>query len=329
MHWIFRREDSFSYLGGDPVEEHDERKAHTGEHILFRALSMVFEGLSVKKVELGNRNYFVIRYDRDITWDGILQAEQHANRIIDEGRPVITYRGTKVDVSTRFPRLRVRWDRITEDEITVVCVEDFDWAACSGHHVSNTREIDYILVTRITSLGKGVHEIEFTVGEQAKREALHRSALCMKIVETLKTSLDHALPTISNLLTQRESLTEQVRMLTWNCVNHITPLHIQNLTVFCEDLTGSDRKTLQKAAAQLTREGENLVVLFDQSDGTFAVAACSPAVGVDCRELIQHMLPGNKGGGKAEYALAYSPLSVEHASLLSSIRQYLEREEQE
>jgi alanyl-tRNA synthetase len=311
------------------MEEHDKKIAHTGEHILFRALSMVFEGLSVRKVELGNRNYFVIHYDRDMTWDGILQAEQHANRIIAEGRPVITYQGTKADVSARFPHLRVHWDRITDDVITVVCVEDFDWAACSGTHVSNTAEIDYILVTRVTSLGKGVHEIEFVVGEQAKREALHRSALCMKIAHTLKTSLDYALPTIANLQADNESLTEKVRTLTWNCVNRIAPFHIRTLTVFCEDITGSDRKTLQKAAAQLTREGENLVLFIDQSDGTFAVAACSPAVRVDCRKLLQHIFPESKGGGKPEYALAYLPLPVDGASIRSSLRQFLERAGQE
>ncbi|MBU7044374.1 MAG: hypothetical protein HXS47_12360 [Theionarchaea archaeon] len=306
-----------------------KRKAHTGEHILFRALSMIFPGLTVKKVELGARNYFVIYYDGDITWDEIVEAEEIAHKIISEQRPVTIYKGTKAEVSARFPPLRVRWDRITEEPVTVVCVEDFDWAACSGDHVSNTGDIEYILVTRVTSLGKGGYEIEFSVGKQAQKEALFRSALCMKMAETLKTSLDHAIPTIVNLKTNQETLTKQVRMLTETCINHLTPSCICGLTVFCEDLSGADRKTLQKYAAHLTREGSVVVLFFDHSEGTFVVAARSPAVQVDCRELLQEVLPESKGGGKPECALAYTPHTMEMKALTSSLRQYLERAKRE
>jgi alanyl-tRNA synthetase len=307
----------------------DTRKAHTGEHVLFRALSTVFEGLRVKKVELGKRNYFVIQYDGEITRDGILQAEHAANRIVSEGRPVTIHSGTKDEVSRLFPDLRVRWDRITDKVITVVCVQDFDWAACSGDHVTNTREIEFILVTRITSLGQGLYEIEFAVGENAKTEALHRSALSMEIAAALHTSLDSIIPTIINLKNDQEKLTEQVRTLTRHRVEQIVPAYVGDLALFADDLSGSDRKILQKSAAQLTRDGKNLVLFCDLSHGSFIVAARSPSVRVDCRELIQQVLPGSKGGGKPEYALAYSPTPIEMKTITSSLIQYLERGGQE
>ncbi|MBU7032275.1 MAG: hypothetical protein HXS53_07070 [Theionarchaea archaeon] len=311
------------------MAEDDTRKAHTAEHVLFRALSTIFEGLGVKKVELGKRNYFVIHYDEEITWDGILQAECLANRIIEEGRPVTICSGTKHEVSRLFPDLRVRWDRITDRIVTVVCVEDFDWAACSGDHVTNTREIDYILVTRIISLGEKLYEIEFAVGENAKMEALHRSVLTMKIAATLQTSPEMIIPTLINLKNDKEKLTEQVRTLTGHCVERVTPSYVGDIALFIEDFTGADRKIIQKSAAQLTRTGKNLVLFCDSSRGMFIVAARSPSVRVDCRELIQAILPGCRGGGKPEYALCYSPVPVEIETITSSLTQYLEREGQE
>ncbi len=305
----------------------DERKTHTGEHILFRALSTVFEGMTVKKVEFGKRNYFLVHYDKEFDWKGILEAEKIANRTVREGRPVTRVQCTRKEAAEQFPQLRVRWDRIKEDTVTVVEVEGYDWAACVGDHVANTEEIEYILVTRITSVGKGDYEIEFEVGEKAKGEALNRSALAMEVSSVLKTSLDKVIPTVKNLKEAQRALTESVRLLTKNVVKKITPEDITGISVYLEDVSGADLNLLQKTAAQLTCSGKTLVVFIEHVNN-MVVMARSPSVPFDCRELLRTVLPEGRGGGNPGYVMASSPQEIDIKEMKARIRQFLEEREQ-
>jgi len=298
-------------------------KVHTGEHILFRALSTVFKGMTVRKVEFGKRNYFLVHYEKEFDWNSILRAEYIANRIISEGRPVIKIEGSREEIEGKFPHLRVRWERITGDTVTVVVIEDFDWAACVGDHVENTREIEYIIVTRITSVGKGDYEIEFEVAEKAKEEALKRSALAMEVASVLKTSLDKITPTVRNLKESQEMLTESVKLLTRNVIERMIPERIHGISVYIEDVSGADLKLLQKSAAQMTSEGENLIV-FAESITNKVIIAKSPLLPFDCRDLLR-ILPEAKGGGKPEYVLA-SIQEVDLEEIRARIRQFLEKQ---
>lgn len=305
-----------------------KRKAHTGEHILFRALSTVFEGMSVKKVELGKRNYFLVHYEKDMDWDNILKAERIANRIISEGRSVKQITGSKKDVAEQFPHLRVRWDRIKDETVTVVEVEDFDWAACVGEHVSNTREIQYIVVTRVISVGKGYYEVEFEVAERAKTLALERAHLARKAASVLRTSFDELIQTVRNLKETQGHLTESVRALTKTVMSRIAPEEIEGISVYIEDVSGADRRTLRKAASKLAGEKDSLVVFVEQVEDAFLVAARGPSVVIDCTALVKVILPEGKGGGKPEYALASSSTKVDLKEVKERIKQFLGKLEQ-
>ncbi|MFQ6088417.1 MAG: hypothetical protein ACE5K0_05910, partial [Candidatus Methanofastidiosia archaeon] len=59
------------------------RKAHTGEHLLFQALSRFFPGISVEKIRLREKKkVFYLHYSKELSWDGILKALKLANEII-------------------------------------------------------------------------------------------------------------------------------------------------------------------------------------------------------------------------------------------------------
>ncbi|MGD2249224.1 MAG: hypothetical protein PVF58_12530 [Candidatus Methanofastidiosia archaeon] len=298
-------------------------KAHTGEHILFRALSHVLQGMTVKKVELGKRNYFLVEYTKEIDWDTILKAEIMANQIIQEGRPVKKIVGTKQDIKNKFPQLRVRWDRITDDTITVVEVKDYDWAACVGDHVTNTRDIEYILVTRVNSIGKHQYEIEFEVGDTAKKEALNRSALAEKVSNTLKTSLDAVIPTIKNLKKDNNILTESVRTLTSSYITLVTPEIIKGISVYVQDVSGADHKILQKEAGNIIKNN-TVVVFVEQLESPFVVIACSASVGINCNELLSYILPESKGGGRPEYVIARAYEKIDINALKEKITTFLQ-----
>ena len=302
------------------------KEAHTGEHILFRALSTVFEGMTVRKVELGERTYFLVHYDKEFDWNKILEAECLANKIISEGRPIKKIQCSRKEAEL-YPQLRVRWDRITDDMVTVVEVEGFDWAACTGEHVETTAEIGFILVTRIASVGKNDYEIEFVVGEKAHEEALKRSILAMSVSALLGTSLDKVMPTIQNLKENEKGLTEAVRLLTKNVVNRLIPEDINGISVYIEDVTGADRKFLQKTASQLTSTGKTLVIFLDHILNT-VILARSPHLPVDCRELFTEIFPDGKGGGKPDSVLGKTTKEIAIKEIKMKTRQFLEKRAQ-
>jgi alanyl-tRNA synthetase len=307
------------------MDTDQKNKAHTGEHILFRALSTVIKGLTVKKVELGKRNYFLVHYEKEFQWEPILKAELLANQIIREGRPVKKIEGAREEIKGKFPHLRVRWDRIKDQTVTVVEVENYDWAACVGDHVENTKDIEYILITRINSVGKGYYEIEFAVADKAKEEALRRSALTREISLALKTSLDKILPTVKNLKRNCEELTASVRMLTEQVIDDVVPEEIEGISVFIEDVSGGAHTVIQRKAARLVQNNKNLVVFLEQSTDPFLVIAKSPSIPLDCRALLNHVVPHAKGGGKPEYVIARSPEKIDREELAVKIRQFLEQ----
>lgn len=300
-------------------------KAHTGEHILFRALSTVFEGIKVKKVELGKRNYFLVRYDKELEGEHLLKAELLANTIIAQDLSVTTVVKPRDEVMKEYPKLRVRWDRISDENVTVVEVDDFDWAACVGEHVPHTGVIEVIIITRVNSVGPHEYEIEFEVAQQAKVEAVKRAALARDITSELRTSIDQVIPTVHNLKERTHGLTESVRLLTLQVLSGLQPENMEGIPVYLAEISGGDRKTIQREAARLTSENSCLVVLVEQLENTFLVAGCSHNLNLDCTQLIHILLPEGKGGGKPEQAIASSPQKVDIPLIRERIRQFLKQ----
>lgn len=108
--------------------------AHSGEHVLFQSLSRIFKGMqSVKVVVEPDRKQLFVKYDGDMTWEGILEAEKLANEIVRENRRIIVSLGSKDELRRRYGnRLRGRWDLIDDEILRIVEVEDFDCVACKG-----------------------------------------------------------------------------------------------------------------------------------------------------------------------------------------------------
>ena len=59
-------------------------------------------------------------------------------------------------------------------------IGNIDQAACAGMHVKNTEELEMVLIARVTSAGPLADlEIEFEVGERAKRSSLDLSTVAL------------------------------------------------------------------------------------------------------------------------------------------------------
>ena len=186
---IYHRVPGHGFSVGDRMwcsvdwdRRYDLMKGHTAEHLLFSSLHRQDPELQIVKISIAPDSKYVI-VDRDIPWEKISDALVFANGVISENRAVTRSMMSRDDPD--IERIRVKLDRIEEDEISVVEIEDVDLAACCGIHVMETGEIGAILVDRKTSAGKDGWEIHFRIGDDAIAQAMRLSAVCLSAVDVL------------------------------------------------------------------------------------------------------------------------------------------------
>lgn len=282
----------------------EDSRTHSGEHVLFQSLSRVFKGMeSVKVVIEPDRKQLFVRYDREIDWDRVLEAEKMANRIVHENRRIIVTVGDKEEMKRKYgSRLRGRWDLIRDEDIRIVEVEDFDCVACKGNHVERTGEIGFIAVKKINTLGKGDYEVQFEVGEKAREHALKMKKVAMSIIEILHTRPDLAESTARNLRDEVLTLRKSLRKVSRNTMEDVPSEEMRGVRVYSKVFHSFDRRELMKKAADLKRDKGTVVILGDTSG--LLIMGRSDDLSLDVIPLLEKgcIYLGGRCGGKPELA---------------------------
>ncbi|RLI33917.1 hypothetical protein DRO56_00545 [Candidatus Bathyarchaeota archaeon] len=290
------------FLRGMPVSE--EARAHSGEHVLFQSLSRVFRGMESVKVVLGpGKKQLFVRYSGEIDWDGVLEAEKLANRVIREDRRIRVVVGDREEVRRRYGRrLRGRWDLIKDKQIRIVEVENFDYVACKGEHVQRTGEIGFIVVKGFRKTRRGEYEIQFEVGERAWEYALESKRLAMRLVEILGTTPEIAEETARNLREEAQRLRRSLREASKRALENLKYEEVRGVRVYSGVFEGLDRRELVKRAADLRKEGKTVVVLGDLSG--FLVMGRSDDLGFNVIPLLEKgcRFLGGRCGGREKLA---------------------------
>jgi len=284
----------------------EESRAHSGEHILFQALSRVFKGMeSVKVVIEPDKKQLFVRYGGTIDWNGVLEAERIANRVVRENRRIIVAIGGREEMMQRYGgRLRGRWDLIKDEPIRIVEVEGFDAVACKGEHVDRTGEIGFIAVKKFNALGRGDYEFQFEVGEKAWDHVLEMKKLAMNMMETFGTRPDLAENTARNLRDEVSALRKSLREASKKALEDLTYEEIKGIRVYAKVFEGFDQKELMKRAADLKKGGKTVIVFGDASGSGFLLLGRSDDLNFNAVPLLEKgcSLLGGRCGGKPELA---------------------------
>jgi len=282
----------------------EEPKAHSGEHVLFQSLSRVFKGMeSVKVVIEPDKKQLFVKYDGEITWSGILQAERIANRIIQENRKIRITVGDKAKLREKYgDKLRGRWDLIEDKTIRIVEVEDFDCVACRGEHVKSTGEIDLIIVKDFKNLGKGEYEIQYEIGEKARETLMESKKIAMKVMEILGTTPDKFEKTASNIKEEISILRQNLKETSKKAMEKLEHEQIKGVKLYSKIFSGLDRRELMRKAADLRNE-KKTVVIFGDSSGLLVMGR-SDDLNFDVIPLLEKgcKFLGGKCGGRKEFA---------------------------
>ena len=278
---------------------YDLMKGHTAEHLLFNSLHRQDPELNIVKIFISPESKYVI-VDRDIGWDKISVAVRFANKVILENHSVRRSVMSKDDPD--ISKIRVKLDRIEEDEISVVEIEDVDLAACCGIHVMETEEIGAIFVSKKTSAGKDGVEIHFEIGEKAVDESMSLATSCLSIIDGLGSKPSDIERTISNMKHELESCKRMLKESTVSMIRTLKPVNVGGVDVYAGIFHTSDRSVLTDAAERYKEDGA--VAAFIGVGDNLTVLLASGDKRVDCKKLISETLSefGGRGGGKPDFA---------------------------
>jgi alanyl-tRNA synthetase len=138
----------------------DHMQQHTGQHILSAAFDRLF-GVKTVSFHMGSESS-TIDLAREVTTAEIAAAEDEANRVVWEDRPVTVRFATEEEART----LPLRKESGRTGTLRLVEVQDFDLSACGGTHVPRTGVIGLIAVSGAERF-KGGTRLTFVCGNRA------------------------------------------------------------------------------------------------------------------------------------------------------------------
>ena len=301
----------------DWERRYDLMKGHTAEHILFNSLHRQDPDLEIVKIFISPESKYVI-IDRDMELSKIADAVRFANQVVADNLPV-----TKSVMSKDDPEIatvRIKLERIEEDEVTVVEIGDVDKAACSGVHVMETSEIGTIYVSRKVSAGKDGFAVHFEVGDKAKAEAMDLAYTCMQVIEDLGSKPEDIVRTVSNMKNELEESRRQLKAAVAASLRNLEPEVVNGTPIYTAVLPTSDKTPAADACEK--RKSEGGVCAFVCKGQTLTVMIASGNKAVDCKRILADTMAefGGRGGGKPDFAQGGVPDTDKADAVLESMR---------
>ena len=251
------------------------------------------------KIFISPETKYVI-VNKDIPWDRIADAVEFANRVISENHAVIRSMMSRDDPD--IEKIRVKLERIEEQEISVVEIEDVDLAACCGIHVMETGEIGAIFVDRKVSAGKDGIEIHFRIGDEAIATSMRLASSCLSIIDGLGSKPSDIERTVANMRAELEAAKKQLKASVAQSIKVLEPVNINGVDVYSGVFHTSDRTVLMDAAEGYKKKGGVAAFVGQGENLSVMIASGNPKV--NCKEILSEVLAsfGGRGGGKPDFA---------------------------
>jgi alanyl-tRNA synthetase len=318
------------FAAGAPVEgwidwgrRFDHMQQHTGQHVLSAAFDHLL-GARTESFHLGAA-HATIDLSRDVSPAEIATAEDEANRIVWEDRPVHVRFVTAEEAAA----LPLRKEPGRDGMLRLVDVEGFDLSACGGTHVARTGGIGLIAVSGWEKFRAGTR-VEFRCGRRAlERFRYWRDALAA--TQRLLSVAPHEMPeAIERTQADSKAAGRTVRQLQERLAEHEAAALVSRGVPMAtgvavtEALDGWDAAGLKALALAAVATPGVAVALFSTATPAVAVVARARDVSVDAGAVLKALVAafGGRGGGKPDLAQG-GGLNGATADLLRAARELL------
>ena len=288
----------------DWARRFDHMQQHTGQHVLSAAFDRLFKART-ESFHLGTVSA-TIDLGREVTTSQIAAAEDEANRIVWEDRPVMIRFATAEEAAA----MPLRKEPARTGPLRLIDVEDYDLSACGGTHVARTGAIGMIAIGGAEKFRSGTR-VEFLCGGRAlARFRAWRDAFAAT-QKYLSVSPAELAAGVERLQGESKTLQRTIRGLQEQLATHEASALVArgvragDRVVIVEALEGWDAVGLKSlAAAAAAQEPRAAVALFSTASPALVVVARGKEAAVDASGVLRSLVAkfGGKGGGKPDLA---------------------------
>lgn len=299
-------------------------KLHTGEHLFFGTLMKILPGIKISKIWLNEKNGKIfVSYNKTLTWEGIAKAEKIVNEKISIGLEVKEVILKKQDLKKYPHKPRIKLDKISDEDVRIIEIGDYDFAACCGIHVKNTNEIELFKVISINKKGEG-YLVEFDVGYSLMPKLIKFANLgFVASGEVCTGEIKKLVPTIKNMKRELNELKEKNKELSRELLKRqeIKPEVINEINFYCKELP-LRKEELVKYAQGLIKNKKTIAILFS---GNFIICACSKEITINMVDIINKIteITGGGGGGKQNFATGSAKEKEKISKAIKNVKLYI------
>ena len=276
----------------------DHMQQHAGDHMLAGAAWQLFGGVTIG-LHLGRENSTIDMTLPDgrthLTPDEITALEDTVNRRVQQDDPIRCWFPTAEELET----LPARKKPTVKEHVRMVAMGDYEMVPCGGTHPSTTGQIGPIKIISCTP-SRGNKRLCFAAGMRATclfRKAFDAAGdMAALLSADLDTAPDALRRERESALIQQKDLKERLAL----AALHILRSERQG-NLYAGHLPFADHDTLLKAASELTKEQDAIVLLScPKADARMLVFARGNEVKLDMAALLR--ASGARGGGKPDMA---------------------------
>ncbi|MCC5804407.1 alanyl-tRNA editing protein [Rossellomorea vietnamensis] len=278
----------------------DHMQQHAGQHILSAAFAEALQYETIS-FHLGKEFLTIDLNVSDMSESDALKAEELANQIIREARPIKTKWVTEAELSS-YP---LRKQPSVTGEIRLVIIPDFDYNGCGGTHPRSTSEVGAIKILDWEK-HKGHIRLQFICGDRVLHQLHRKHGLLKELTSVLQAPEETMVSTAEQLIVKQKEQEKALEGLKEVLLSYEAEglLGIQKDDYMLIQKAYSNRpiQELQKIAQHIVSKREDaIVMLVVQNDQKLQlVAAKGPHPTINLREVAQNVFPliNGKGGGK-------------------------------
>ena len=285
----------------DWARRFDHMQQHTGQHVLSAAFDRLF-GVRTESFHMGTLSA-TIDLAREVSAKQVATAEDEANRIVWEDRPVAIRFATAEEAA----KLPLRKESIRTGPLRLIDVENFDLSACGGTHVARTGGIGVIAVGGSEKF-RGGARVEFLCGGRAlNRFRLWRDSLAAT-QRFLSVAPEEMAAAIERMQADSKAQQRTLRGFQEKLAIHEAHALLEKAwgqAVIIAAIEGWEAQGLKAIAVAAVAETPNLVVaLFTATTPALVVIARGTAATADAGAMLKSLVAqfGGKGGGRPDLA---------------------------
>ena len=310
----------------DWARRFDHMQQHTGQHVLSAAFDRLC-GARTESFHMGTTTA-TIDLGREVTPSQIAKAEDEANRIVWEDRPV-TVRFASAEEAAAMP---LRKESARTGPLRLIDVEGFDLSACGGTHVERTGGIGIIAVGGWEKFRTGTR-VEFLCGGRALGRFRHWRDSLSAVQKHLSVAPDEMAAAVERMQSDAKAQQRTLRGFQEKLATHEAHTLLEKAVasgdqvVLVEALDGWDAQGLKAIAVAAATEKPNAVVaLFTTTTPALVVIARGNVATADAGALLKALVAqfGGKGGGKPDLAQG-GGLNATSTQLIEEARSLLRR----